>query len=61
MLQALKEVQLVEDHLLVAPDVLLEDDLDSDPAVRALGLSDDAIGAGAERATEPVPRSTVLH
>ena len=59
VLQALEHVQLVEHHLLVAPDVLLEDDLDGHPAIGALGLSDNAIGAGAERATEAIPGSTV--
>lgn len=47
VLETLEHIQLVEDHALVAPHVLLQDDLDSNPAIRALGLPDDAIGARA--------------
>lgn len=54
VLQALKHVELVIDHPLVALDVLLQDDLDSDLALWAIGLSDDAIGACAERPTEAI-------
>ena len=57
VLQALEQVELVENHLLVAPDILLQDDLDGHPAVGALSLPDDAISAGAERAAKPVPGS----
>lgn len=54
VLQALQEVQLVVHHALVAPDVLLQDDLNGDLALRRVGLADDAIGSGAEGATELV-------
>lgn len=54
VLQGLKHSKLVVDHLLVALDVLLEDDLDSYPPRGALGLSNDAIGAGTECLSEPV-------
>ena len=54
VLQALEEVQLVVHHALVAPDVLLQDDLDGDLAFRRVGLADDAIGAGAEGTPELV-------
>jgi hypothetical protein len=52
--QALKHVQLVEHHTLVASDNLLQDDLDGDAARGALSLPDDAIGTGAEGAPEAV-------
>lgn len=54
MFHLLEEVKLVVDHLLVALDVLLEDDLDCDLASRALGLADDTIGTGTKRASEMV-------
>jgi hypothetical protein len=54
VLHALQHLQLVIHHLLVATDVLLQDDLDSDLAFRAVGLADDAIGAGAQRLSEAV-------
>ena len=55
VLQPLKHRQLVVHHLLVALDVLLEDDLDGDLAGRAFSLANDAICAGTERASESVP------
>jgi hypothetical protein len=54
VLQSLQHVELVVNHLLVAFDVLLQNDLDGDLAGRALGLTNDAIGTSAEGATEPV-------
>lgn len=52
--QSLQHVELVVHHLLVAFDILLQNDLDGDLASRPLGLANDAIGAGAESATKPV-------
>jgi hypothetical protein len=52
--QRLKHAEFVVDHLLVPLDVLLQDDLDSDPARGALGLANDAIGAGTERLAKPI-------
>jgi len=54
VLEALEHVELVKHHALVAADVPLQDDLDGDAAVRAVGLPDDAIGACAEGAPEAV-------
>lgn len=54
VLEALQHVELVVDHLLVALDVLLQDDLDGHLAGRAVGLADDAIGTGTERLAESV-------
>lgn len=54
VLQALEHVKLVVHHLLVALDVLLQDNLDSHLALWAVGFSDNAIGACAECTTEPV-------
>ncbi len=63
--QALKHVEFIVDHALVAFHVLLQDDLDGHLARGAVRLSDDAIGAGAERATEavfrPKQRPSVSH
>lgn len=54
VLDALQHVQLVPNHLLVALDVLLQDDLNSHLARGAVALSDNAIGAGAEGLAESV-------
>ena len=57
VVHALKHLQLVVDHLLVPAHVLLQDDLDGDLALGAVGLSDNAIGTGTERLSEAVSRS----
>lgn len=44
VLHLLQHFQLVVDHLLVTADILLQDDLDGDLAIWAVGLADDAIG-----------------
>lgn len=54
MLELLKHLQLVVDHLLITLDIALQDDLDGDLAIGAVGLTDDAIGAGAEGSTKLV-------
>ncbi len=54
VLKPLEEVELVQDHLLITPDILLQDNLDSYPAIGTIGLPDDAIGTCAERPTETV-------
>jgi hypothetical protein len=45
VLEALEHIQLVEDHALIAPDNLLQDDLDGDAPIGAVCLPDDAICA----------------
>lgn len=45
VVKALQQVQLVVHHLLVAFDILLEDDLDGDLAGGAFSLADDTVGA----------------
>lgn len=54
VLHALKHFQLIIHHLLVASHVLLQDDLDRDLALGAVGLSHDAIGTGAQCLSEAV-------
>lgn len=54
MLQALEHVELVVDHLFVALDILFQDDLHSNLAVWAVGLSDNSIGTCAECSSEAV-------
>lgn len=54
MLQFLQHVEFVVDHLLVSLDVLLENDLDSDLAGRAVSLSDNSIGAGTQSSAKSV-------
>lgn len=54
MLQALEHVELVVDHPLVALDIFFQDDLDSDLAFWAVGLSDNSIGTCTERSSEAV-------
>ena len=48
MLHPLQHLQLVVDHLLVALDVLLEDDLDGELLAILFGLADDAVCACAQ-------------
>jgi hypothetical protein len=57
VLHALQHLQLIVDHLLVSADVLLQDDLDSDLALGAVSLTDDAICASSQRLSEAVSRS----
>lgn len=49
VLHLLQHLQLVIDHLLIAANILLQDDLDRDLAIRAVGLANDTIGPGAQR------------
>ena len=56
MLEALEHLQLVKNHALIAPDVFLQDDLDGDPSICAVGLPDDTVGACAQRAPEAIFR-----
>jgi hypothetical protein len=57
MLHALEHLHFVVDHLFVALDVLLEDDLDSAFSQRSVSLTDDAICTSAEGLSEAVFRS----
>ena len=54
VLQALKHVELVVDHFLIAFDILLQDDLDSDLALWTVGFSDDSIGSRTECPSEAI-------
>jgi hypothetical protein len=54
MLQPLQHGKLVIDHLLVAFDVLFQDDLDGNLASRAVRLTNDSICASTKGASEPV-------
>jgi hypothetical protein len=54
VVEAPKHVQLVEDHALIAPHHLLQDNLDGDAAIGALSLADDAICTCAQSAPEAV-------
>ena len=45
VLHLLQHFQLVVYHLLVTADILLQDDLDGDLAIWAVGLADDTIGS----------------
>ena len=59
MLKLLQHLKLVVDHLLVALDVSLEDNLHSDLASRAIGLTNDSICSSTEGSTELVFGSVV--
>ena len=48
VLHLLQHFQLIVDHLLVTADVLLQDDLDGDLAIWAVGLANDTIGSGTQ-------------
>ena len=54
VLQALKHLQLIVDHLLIALDVLLQDNLHRDLALRAIGLADNAVCARTKGPAEAV-------
>jgi hypothetical protein len=54
VLHALEHLQLVVHHLLIAPNILLQNDLDGDLALGAVGLPDNAIGAGTQCLAEAV-------
>lgn len=54
MLQPLQHGKLVIDHLLIAFDVLFQDDFDGNLASRAIRLANDAISASAKSASELV-------
>lgn len=55
VVEALEHLQLVEDHALVAPDILLQDDLDRDSfAIGPVCFSDDAICTRAQGSAEPI-------
>lgn len=60
MLHALKHLQFVIDHLLISSNVALEDDFDSDLALRALSFPHDTICTSAECFPESIARSTAL-
>lgn len=54
MLHALKHLKLVIDHLLISAHVFLEDDFDSNLAIRAGGFSHNSIGSGTQRLSKVV-------
>jgi hypothetical protein len=54
VLHALQHLQLVVHHLLVAADVLLQNNLDGNLALGAVSLADDSIRAGTQRLSEAV-------
>lgn len=57
VVQRLQHLQLIIDHLLVALDILLEDDLHSDLSSAAFSLANNAICASAQCLPKPVLRS----
>ena len=61
VLHARQHRHLIVHHRLVALDALLQDDLDGALALWPIGLAHDAIGAGAQRATEAIlgPRAVI--
>ena len=54
MLHSLQHFHLVVYHLLIAPDALLEDNLDRTLALGAICLSNNAICTSAECLAKPV-------
>ena len=54
VLHALKHLELVIDHLLVPTHVLLQDDLDRNLSLGAVGLPNDTVGAGTQRLSEAI-------
>lgn len=59
MLEFLQHLELVIDHLLVTLDISLEDDLHSDLAGRAIGLTNDSICSSTEGSTELILGSVI--
>lgn len=55
VLELLKHLQLIVDHLLVPPDILLQDDFDCDFfPVMCLSFTDNAVGASTKGPSELV-------
>lgn len=54
VLQALKHLQLIQNHPLVALDILLQNDLDCDLTGWSLSCSDDAICSSTECPAESI-------
>jgi hypothetical protein len=59
VLEALEHLQFVVDHLVVAFDVLLQDDLDGAFSLGWLCFSDDAVGSSSESPAKLVLGSVV--
>jgi hypothetical protein len=59
VLHALQHLEFVVDHLLVAADILLQDDLDRDLALRTVGLAHDTICAGSQCLSKAVSGSAI--
>lgn len=57
VLHALKHLQLIIDHLLVAAHILLQDNLDCDLALRAVSFPNDAICPSTQCLSKAVSRS----
>lgn len=60
VVHCLEHFELVKDHLLMALDLRLEDDLDCHLALRMVCLADDAECAGAECLSESVESLLVI-
>jgi hypothetical protein len=60
VLELLKHFQLIVDHLLISPNILLQDDLDCDflPVMR-LSLTNNAVGASTKGPSELVQRPKI--
>ena len=60
VIEPLQHLQLIIDHLFIAFDVLLQDDLDGDLVTLEVCFSDDAICASTECSTEFVLRLLIV-
>lgn len=59
VLHLLQHFQLIVDHLLVATNVLLQDDLDCNFAIWAIGLTNDTVRSSTQCLPELVARPVV--
>ncbi len=60
VLHALQHLQLVIDHLLVSADISLQDNLDSNLALRTVSFSDNPIRASTQCFSEAISRPVGL-
>ena len=59
VLHALQHLELIVDHLLVSANILLQDDLDRDLALRTVGFPDDTICASTQCLSKAVSGSAI--
>ena len=60
VLEPLQHLEFVIDHLLIALDILLQDDLNGELPISAVGFSHDAIRPGTQSFPESIHRPEIV-